>query len=156
MDYLTFSLTTKEDWLFLWLAVIIITVIIEIVTVGLTAIWVTGGSLAALLTCFLGGHWLLQLAVFSMVTFILICFTRPWAMRYLESRKTTTNYEDIIGKTVRITERIDNIKGMGKADYNGMEWTARSRQDDVTYETGETVYVTEIRGVKLIVDKKQI
>ena len=142
-----------SDWMFVWLAVIIVTIIIEIITVGLTSIWLTGGALAALFVCLLGGHWGLQLVVFFAVTFVLLYFTRPWALKYLESRKTATNYEETIGKTVRIIEAVDNRMGQGKADYNGMEWTARSKDEDVTFSIGEQAIVSEVQGVKLILDK---
>ena len=142
-----------SDWMFVWLAVIIVTIIIEIITVGLTSIWLTGGALAALFVCLLGGHWGLQLVVFFAVTFVLLYFTRPWALKYLESRKTATNYEETIGKTVRIIEAVDNRMGQGKADYNGMEWTARAKDEDVTFSIGEQAIVSEVQGVKLILDK---
>ena len=43
-----------SDWMYLWLAVIVITAVIEIITVGLTSIWISGGALAALIVCLLG------------------------------------------------------------------------------------------------------
>ena len=73
-----------SDWMYLWLAVIVITAVIEIITVGLTSIWISGGALAALIVCLLGGHPGLQIAVFFVVTFILLYFTRPWAKKYLD------------------------------------------------------------------------
>ena len=72
-----------SDWMYLWLAVIVITAVIEIITVGLTSIWISGGALAALIVCLCGGHPGLQIAVFFVVTFILLYFTRPWAKKYL-------------------------------------------------------------------------
>ena len=51
-----------SDWMYLWLAVIVITAVIEIITVGLTSIWISGGALAALIVCLCGGHPGLQIA----------------------------------------------------------------------------------------------
>lgn len=153
MELTLFSTGTMNDWVFIWLAVIILTIIIEIITVGLTSIWLTGGGIAALVVCLLGGHWGLQLAVFFVVTFILIYFTRPWALKYIESRKTATNYEEIIGKTVRIIEDVDNVKETGKAIYNGMEWTARAKVDTETFSLDEQARVVNVQGVKLILEK---
>lgn len=142
-----------NEWLFIWLGVIVVTLIIEIITVGLTSIWVTGGGLAALVVCALGGHWGLQIVVFFVVAFVLIYFTRPWALKYLESRKTVTNYEETIGKEVRVIEAVDNRQGTGKAIYNGMEWTARAREDEVTFDADELAKVVAVEGVKLILEK---
>ncbi len=140
-------------WMFIWLSVIIVTLVIEISTVALSSIWLTGGGLAALLVCVFGGPWWLQVIVFFAVTFVLIYFTRPWALKYLESRKTVTNYEETIGKKVRVTETVDNRKGTGKADYKGMEWTARARDEDVVFSKGEQAKVVAVEGVKLILER---
>lgn len=143
-----------SDWMYLWLAVIVITAVIEIITVGLTSIWISGGALAALIVCLCGGHPGLQIAVFFVVTFILLYFTRPWAKKYLESRKVATNYEECIGKEVRVIEDVDNRKESGKVLYNGMEWTARAEDDEQIYAVDEVAVVSEIRGVKMILKRK--
>lgn len=153
MDMTIFRLCTAEEWLFVWLAIIVVTIAIEIITVGLTSIWLTGGALAALIVSLLGGHWGLQIAVFFIVTFLLIYFTRPWALKYLESRKVATNYEEIIGKSVRVIERVDNKNGTGKVDYNGMEWTARAVEEDAIFEADERAIVCDVQGVKLLIKK---
>lgn len=142
-----------DQWLFLWLGVIIVTIVVEIITVGLTSIWLTGGALVALIVCALGGHWGLQLTAFFVVTFLLLYFTRPWAIKHINSNKIKTNYEEAIGREVRITEQVDNRQGTGKAIYNGMEWTARSSDDDTIFEPEEQAKVTAVQGVKLIVEK---
>ena len=153
MELTLFSSGTMDQWVFIWLAVIVVTIVIEIITVGLTSIWLTGGGLAALVVCLLGGHWGLQLAVFFIVTFVLIYFPRPWALKYIESRKTATNYEEVIGKTVRIIEAVDNVRETGKAIYNGMEWTARAEEDAETFSVDEQARVVKVQGVKLILEK---
>ena len=48
----------------IWLAAMIILIVIEIVTVGLTTIWFAIGALVAIFASSLGGGWLLQVAVF--------------------------------------------------------------------------------------------
>lgn len=142
-----------NEWLFIWLGVVIITLSLEIITVGLTSIWLTGGGLAALIVCALGGPWWLQLLVFFVVTFILIYFTRPWALKYLEGRKTVTNYEETIGKKVRVIEKVDNREGSGRAIYNGMEWMARAKNEDDLFLEDEQARVAAVEGVKLILEK---
>ena len=129
-----------------WLALFVILLIIEIITVGLTTIWFAGGSMAAV-----GGPVWLQVILFLVVSFVLLFFTRPWAVKYLNPHKTRTNYEDAIGKTVRVTMKIDNIEETGTAVLNGQEWTARSNDDAVTIEADTTAEVVAITGVKLIV-----
>ena len=88
------------------------------------------------------------------MTFILLYFTRPWAKKYLESRKVATNYEECIGKEVRVIEEVDNRKESGKVLYNGMEWTARAAEDQDVFAVDEQAVVSEIRGVKMILKRK--
>ena len=66
-----------------WLALFVILLIIEIITVGLTTIWFAGGSMAALIVAAVGGPVWLQVILFLVVSFVLLFFTRPWAVKYL-------------------------------------------------------------------------
>ena len=143
-----------NPWMITWLLLIIITLGIEVATVGLTAIWITGGSLAALLINALYGPVWLQVVVFFGVTFVLLYFTRPWAIKYINSNRTRTNYEETIGREVRVIERVDNHADTGRAVYNGMEWTARALHEDDTFEEGALAIVANVVGVKLILKRK--
>ena len=134
-----------------WLVVFVALVGIEVGTMALTTIWFAGGSMAALIVAAVGGPVWLQVILFFAVSFILLFFTRPWAVKYLNPHKTRTNYEDAIGKTVRVTMKIDNIEETGTAVLNGQEWTARSNDDAVTIEADTTAEVVAVSGVKLIV-----
>ena len=92
-----------------------------------------------------------QIIVFAAVSFVLLYFTRPWALKYLKPHLVKTNYEEAVGKNVCVTEQIDNIRGTGTAVMNGLEWTARSVDDEKTFEPGMIVMVKEIKGVTLYV-----
>lgn len=140
----------------LWIILIIVFAVIEIATVGLTSIWFAGGALAALLCYAVGlGDWW-QFLVFVVVSLGLICFTRPWALKYLKPRLTRTNYEEAIDANVCVTEDVDNLKGTGTAVYKGQEWTARAYEERQRFEAGTIVRVKEIRGVTLYVVASEI
>lgn len=134
-----------------WLIMIVIFVVAEIVTVGLTSIWFAGGALAALICSAIGFAPFWQILVFVAVSVIMLIFTRPWALKYLKPRLVKTNYESAIEQKVCLTERVDNIKGSGTAVLNGQEWTARAYKEGETFEAGEIVVVKEIRGVTMYV-----
>jgi membrane protein implicated in regulation of membrane protease activity len=136
-----------------WLALLVILLIIEIITVGLTSIWAAGGALAALLLNILGVPLAGQIIVFFVVTFVLLYFTRPFAVKYINTQRVKTNYEGIIGKTIRITETVDNISQTGTAVVNGQEWTVRAEKDGDILEPDTLAKVVNIAGVKLIVRK---
>ena len=136
-----------------WLVFLIILLIVEIITVGLTSIWAAGGALAALLLNILGLSLMWQVAAFFAVTFVLLIFTRPFAVRFINTQREKTNYEGIIGKVVRITQDVDNIAEKGCAVVNGQEWTVRAVDDRSRIAAGSLAKVVDIKGVRLIVEK---
>lgn len=133
-----------------WLCLMILFLVIEAVTVGLAMIWFAAGALAAIIASALGAGILGQIALFFVVSFLLLFFTRPIAVKYLSPHKVRTNYEDVIDKTVKITEGVDNIGGTGKALLNGQEWTVRTYTDTYLLEKGDLAKVKAVEGVKLI------
>jgi membrane protein implicated in regulation of membrane protease activity len=138
-----------------WLVLLIILLGIEIITVGLTTIWFAGGALVALAVYGLGFDLGWQVAVFVVVSVVLLVFTRPLAVKYINVNKLKTNYEGVIGKVVRLTENVNNLNGTGTALINGVEWTARSTSDEINIPAGTIVKVVDIKGVKVIVEENK-
>lgn len=135
-----------------WMALVIIFLVVELVTVGLTTIWLAGGALVAFILAAVGAGFWLQLIAFFAVSFVLIYFTRPFAVKYLNPRRTRTNSEELIGEVVKVIGRIDNRAAEGKALVKGLEWSARAVSDDMVIEKDTLVKVVRIEGVKLIVE----
>ena len=52
-----------------------------------------------------------------------------------------------------MTETIDNLANKDQVQVKGQYWTARTYQDNQIIETGKTVKIKEISGVKLIVEE---
>lgn len=134
-----------------WIGLIIVFAAVEIATVGLTSIWFAGGALAALLGYAIGLNEIGQFIVFVVVSVVLLIFTRPWALKYFKPRLVKTNYDQVVGDNVCLTEAVDNVRGTGTAVYKGQEWTARAYDENQTFEAGTIVTVKEIRGVTLYV-----
>ena len=137
-----------------WLGVLILMILLELATMGLTTIWFAGGALAAFIAARCGASLLVELGLFLVVSFLLLFAFRPLAMRYVNSRTVKTNVESLAGKTARVTEEINNEMGQGTAVLNGQEWTARSA-DDTVIPAGSLVVVDAVSGVKLLVHKKE-
>lgn len=138
-----------------WLALFAVLMIIEIATVGLTTIWFAAGCIVAFLFTFAGLSVGWQIGIFLVVSVALLVFTRPWALKYINKKTQKTNYESVIGQTVRVTQTIDNMQQTGKAMLGGQEWTARSAEDDTMIEQGRQAVVEAVKGVKLIVREKE-
>lgn len=134
-----------------WLGGIIVFLIIEALTLGLTTIWFAGGALVAFIACVAGANLLVQSVLFVVVSLILLFFTRPFARRYINRGTEKTNVEGIIGREARVTEQINNRTDTGEAVVSGQYWSARSVNDEEIIEPGSRVIIEAVRGVRLIV-----
>ncbi|MBO5426688.1 MAG: NfeD family protein [Lachnospiraceae bacterium] len=137
----------------IWLVIAALLVIVEIATMGLTTIWFAGGAIVAALAAIFEAHWLIQFLVFAVVSLVLLIFTRPIATKHLMKDQEKTNVESLVGQSALVTATINNIKGEGTVKINGLEWTARSKNDTVI-EEGSEVIIDSVSGVKLIVESK--
>ena len=138
----------------IWLIVLVVCLVVEFSTLGLTSIWFAGGALLSMIIALIGGPLWLQILVFLVASIVLLIFTRPVATKYFNKNRTKTNVNSIAGRQAIVTETIDNLKGMGQIVTNGMEWTARSLDDSVI-EEGAVVTIEKIEGVKAIVKMKK-
>ena len=138
-----------------WLAVLIVLLLVEIATLGLTTIWFAGGALVACVAALLHASIWVQIVLFLVVSVILLLFTRPVAVRYMNRNRTKTNVDSMAGKEAVVTEDIDNLKAQGVVQVNGLEWTARAENNQDVIPKGSVVEVTRVDGVKLIVRKRE-
>ena len=138
----------------LWLAAVVVLLVIEIATLGLTTIWFAGGALIAGIAAVVGAGRVVQFVLFLIVSLILLIFTRPIAMRYLNTNRTRTNAESLFGKEAVVTQTIENLKNQGQVIVGGIEWTARTDDNGNVIEKDTVVEIERIEGVKLIVKKK--
>lgn len=138
-----------------WLIALAVFIVIEIITLGLTTIWFAGGSLIAFLLSLAYDNLILEVVVFLIVSLVLLIFTRPIAAKYFNKQRVRTNYESLIGKEARVTEKIDNFNASGQVIVEGQEWSARAVNDQKIIIPGERVVIRSISGIKLIVDNER-
>ena len=138
-----------------WLAVLIVLLLVEIATLGLTTIWFAGGALVACVAALLHASIWVQIVLFLVISVLLLLFTRPVAVRYMNKNRTKTNVDSMAGKEAVVTEDIDNLKAQGVVQVNGLEWTARAENNQDVIPKGSVVEVTRVDGVKLIVRKRE-
>lgn len=136
-----------------WLGIMILMLVIEVATLGLTTIWFAGGALVATLLALLDVPILIQIIVFLIVSGILVYFTRPIAVKKFNKTRTLTNVESVAGKQAVVSETIDNVNGTGKIMLDGMEWTARTKEDGTVISEGKLISVISVEGVKAIVEE---
>lgn len=135
-----------------WLALTIVLIVIELQTFNLTTIWFAIGSIAAtILAIFVPKMFLLQIGLFLGVSTLMLLSTRRILIKKLSTKEVKTNVNALVGKTVLVTEIIEEYK-FGVVKVDGNYWTAKSL-DGETIEVNERVQIMAVEGVKLIVKK---
>lgn len=135
-----------------WTVLLVVLVAVEIATMGLTTIWFAAGALVATIAAACNAPLFVQIALFLIVSVLMLVFTRPVAMKYFNKDRAKTNVDSLIGQKGIVTGKINNLEGCGQVTLNGMEWTARSAAQGCVIPEGSVVVVKEIHGVKLIVE----
>lgn len=135
----------------LWLVALIVSIGVEVATLGLTSIWFAGGAVVAVIVAAFHGPVWLQILLFFAVSLLLLFFTRPVAVRYFNKDRVRTNVESMIGRQAIVTSEIDNLQGIGQVTVGGQEWSARTEADGMNLQPGTVVDIVAVNGVKLIV-----
>lgn len=138
----------------IWLIVFVACIVIEIITMGLTTIWFAGGALIAAVGAALGAPFWMQVVLMVLVSFVLLYFTRPVAVKYFNKDRVKTNVESLVGRQAIVISEIDNLQGIGQVTVGGQEWMARTVEEGITLPVGSVVVVRAISGVKLMVEEK--
>ncbi len=136
----------------LWLFAAGILAIIEAFTLGLTSIWFAAGAAGAAIAAMLGASLPIQIAVFLVISIILIAMTRPLAKKRLNAKVEKTNIDAVIGQEGMVEEDIPTY-GSGQVRVDGKSWTAVSSGEEI--KKGKLVIVKSVRGVTLTVEEKE-
>ena len=150
MDSIIQILSDNLPWV--WVAVTIICVVIESLTLALTTIWFGISAFVMVFLAFTPLPFVAQLFIFVAVAMVLLIFTRPVVKKKLSQKQIATNYERIIGQIAVVTKKITALD-KGSIKINGMEWTAAVKED-IVLEKGSKCIIEEIAGVTAYV--KQI
>ena len=141
-----------SEMMIFWLVILIIAIVVEVMTMGLATIWFAGGALVATIAAMLQAPVWLQVILFFMVSFLLLFFTRPVAVKYFNKDRVKTNVESLVGRQAIVTSEINNLQGIGQVTVGSQEWSARSSDNQIAIPVGSVVNVLAINGVKLVVE----
>mgnify|MGYP004509539847 CR=1 FL=1 len=134
-----------------WLIFFIILVIIELITVNLVTIWFAFGALVTSLVSLYTTDTVILLAVFTLVSLLLLLITKPVVKKLKVKKVVATNLDQVIGKTGVVTEPIAKDK-IGEVKALGKRWSAYS---DREISKDKKVKILSISGVKLKVEEKE-
>lgn len=113
------------------------------------------GCVAGSVSALLGGGTIAQLLFFSLATLAAFLGVRPLAKRYLYRKKedVRTNVDSLVGRTARVSERIDPATGQGRVLVDGDDWKAAS-EGGIAIEKGEQVEIVKVDSVTLVVKNR--
>lgn len=149
MDSIISVLGNNLPWV--WVAVTIICIVVETLTMSLTTIWFAIGAFVMVFVAFTPLPFVAQLFIFVVISLLLLIFTRPIVQKKFNQKKIATNYERIIGQIALVTKKITATE-KGTIKINGMEWTA-SVNEDIVLEEGSNCVIENIEGVTAYVKK---
>lgn len=139
---------------YIWLIAAGVFFIAEIATVGFMIFWL---GIAALITCVVSlftSNLVIQMAVFVILSAILLLFTRPLINKFVNKKEPEllTNAFSIIGKEATVVKSFDEVSKLGQIQVGSETWTAVSKDDELLKE-GDIVKVEDIDGVKAVVTR---
>ena len=139
--------------IYIWIAIFVVSLFVEIATTALLSCWFAAGSLAALiLSAFLGDRLIwLQVLVFVIVTVACFLLLRKYFLK--KKKESKTNVDTLIGEIGDCQEVIKKHYP-GTIKIKGLIWTAEVEQEnDEVIEPGDLVEILRVSGNKLIVKK---
>lgn len=109
-----------------WLALAIVSAIVEVSIPHFGLIFVAIGAVGAALTAALALSVSDQIVVFGVVLTVSVLALRPRLVASLGSRGVPSRTDQLIGKEGVVTHDIDPTTGTGRVNVGGEDWAARS------------------------------
>lgn len=134
--------------LWIWLAAALIFVVMEVFTPGFIFACFVAGAIAAGVTSLITDSYIIQGAVFAVVSVGLIPLTRGLASRITKPAPVLSNVDGLIGKIGIVKNDVSATAGQIVVD--DQVWQARSETD---VAVGAKVRIRSIEGAKVIVEK---
>jgi membrane protein implicated in regulation of membrane protease activity len=138
-----------EDWVW-WMIAAGVLAIGEIATLGFFLGPVAVAAVTAAIVALVGGGLAAQWIVFIAVSLASLLVLRPIARRHLRTpSQLRTGTAALVGRQAVVLERVDRDGGQVK--LGGEVWSARSFDDDQSFEAGTRVEVMKIDGATALV-----
>jgi membrane protein implicated in regulation of membrane protease activity len=153
MDALFSYLETMPFWHWWVLAVLLL--VVEIVTGSTYFLWpATAAAVVGISDMWpFNGNWQAQLALFAVITILLIVFATPRVKPWLHKTRAdhlTLNERGAqkVGKRATVDEAFAN--GVGRVRFGDTVWLAES-EGGANFAKGDAVEIVRVDGAKLIV-----
>lgn len=140
-------------WVYIWLAVIVLALVIEFITLDLVSVWIAVGGFIGMILALCKATVEAQIIVSVIVAIACIIGLRKITLKFLNRNQGKTNLDLAIGTKVKLLSAITKDSD-GSAKYNGVVWTAKC-EDNVEIAEGEYALIERVEGNKLIVKKQE-
>ncbi len=135
-----------------WLALAVVFIVIEVVTFTILTIWFAIGAIILIFLSFLPIPFVYQVLLFLIISTTLLVLTRPLILKKLESKKQKTNVDSLTGLTALVVKDILPFE-KGEIKINGIFWSAKSESNETIEKESECI-ILRVEGVTAIVEKK--
>jgi len=138
-----------------WLALILIFLIVEVLSLDFTFLMLAIGSAGGLVAGLIGAPWWIDIIVAAVLSLALLFFVRPPLLHRLRrgGDPARTNVEALLGLTGTVVVAFADGRGQVKL-ANGETWTSRLGSTGPASDRlveGEQVVVTSIDGATAVV-----
>lgn len=138
-------------WVYIWLAVIVVALVVEFITLDLVSVWIAVGGFVGMILALCKASVEAQIIVAVVISLACIIGLRKITLKFLNRNQGKTNLDLAIGTKVKLLSAITKDSD-GSAKYNGIVWTVKC-EADVEIAEGEYALIERIEGNKLIVKK---
>lgn len=140
-------------WLYIWLGVIVLSIVIEFLTTDMITIWFAGGGIVAMLLSVFGVEWYIHVPVCLVVSVVLLLCFRRLVLKKLNTADSRINADSVIGKEFTLLTPIE-FGVRGSIRVNDVVWSAVGENDNDVIPAGTKVEVLRLEGNKYIVKEK--
>jgi membrane protein implicated in regulation of membrane protease activity len=136
-----------------WLGLAVALSVVELMSLDLVLLMFALGALGGAVVAGLGGPLWLAIAVFVVVSLVLLLMVRPPLVERLHAGPTLkTGHANLVGHDAIVLEPVDKVSG--RVRLANELWSARSDESE-TYDTGAEVRVVRIDGAIAVVTAKE-
>ena len=136
----------------IWVAVIATTIIIELFSTDIDALWFTIAAALSLVLSIFDIHIAIQLSTFIIAAIILLFTIGRLAKKHLMTMHISENSDSLIGKEILMLETANELTA-GSGVLDDIVWSVVC-QAGVTAEKGKHAIIIALDGNKLVVTNK--
>jgi len=137
----------------IWFGIAVACAVVEIASAGFWFLWlaISAAVVALLAKINLVTQLPIQIVIFSLLSLLLVVFTRPLLIKALGTREVKSNVDSLVGRQGVVIEAINPLTGEGQVKLDGEIWSVRAPHP---IATGTLVIVEAVQGVRLLVQEK--